>query len=412
MKKILALFLVVWLSVGLAQASDTRDIDTDGNLAVDIADGGTNAKTVTTARTNLGIPQPGTADNQMAQWDSTLNAWRTVSIIEGLINNEAGDGDIDALWSADKTYDMIYGRIINTANIGDWPVAVTTTHLGYLSGATSNIQEQINGLNTNDIDILSSDPVTPVNGDIWYNTTDHSFNIAQAEGKTKFAGTFTANVSYCADRMGAYAFYYGADHTDGETTACLNSTTTSVTTTTGVTIDTSFNTTVGGTKGVVWDGTTNSYLRVPVANTGVTPLSGRVEFTVKTPADVLPVITVPLFEYYNSTQYVNCTIEYSGGSYRIRANHFDGNVVFTNGAYDVTLALDTAYTIIVDWKSDGTNGTIYSKIGTTEVTSSTGVMTTFTEPTAVDFGENLLGGISGPLGVWHFDEIKMGASQR
>jgi len=43
------------------------------------------------------------------------------------------------------------------------------------------------------IDFVTSDPVGPDTNDVWYNSTDHTLNVREAGGTTKFEGTYTAD---------------------------------------------------------------------------------------------------------------------------------------------------------------------------------------------------------------------------
>jgi len=47
----------------------------------------------------------GTVVNQILQWNGSV--WAATSSVEGLIDDTATNGDADALWSADHTYDLI-----------------------------------------------------------------------------------------------------------------------------------------------------------------------------------------------------------------------------------------------------------------------------------------------------------------
>jgi hypothetical protein len=50
-----------------------------------------------------------TADNQVMQ-ATGVGTYAWVDTLEGIINDTAGDGDADAIWSADKTFDMLAGK--------------------------------------------------------------------------------------------------------------------------------------------------------------------------------------------------------------------------------------------------------------------------------------------------------------
>lgn len=77
-------------------------------------------------------------------------------------------------------------------NMISWPTFISATEIGYLDGVTGNVQDQINALTVGSLPSVANDPVYPNNGDAWYNTTDHTINVAQGEGTTKFSGTFVA----------------------------------------------------------------------------------------------------------------------------------------------------------------------------------------------------------------------------
>lgn len=89
-------------------------------------------------------------------------------------------------------YDLPSGGSSTIAGISDWPSGLTATELGYVDGATSNLQAQINALSVGSLPSVTSDPSTPSVGYSWYNSTDHTLNMAQSTGATKFSGTFTA----------------------------------------------------------------------------------------------------------------------------------------------------------------------------------------------------------------------------
>lgn len=73
-----------------------------------------------------------------------------------------------------------------------WPSSISATEVGYLDGLTGNIQSQLNSISAGGIQILSSDPTTPVEGTAWINTTDNSFKVASNTGIYSYSGTFTA----------------------------------------------------------------------------------------------------------------------------------------------------------------------------------------------------------------------------
>jgi hypothetical protein len=57
------------------------------------------------------------------------------------------------------------------------PSATTSTEIGYVSGVTSAIQTQLNSKRAISdggvISVVSTDPVSPTEGQVWYNTTSH-----------------------------------------------------------------------------------------------------------------------------------------------------------------------------------------------------------------------------------------------
>jgi hypothetical protein len=89
-------------------------------------------------------------------------------------------------------YDLPSSGATSISGISDWPSGVSATEVGYLDGVTSGIQSQINALTTGSVPSVSSDPSVPAVGYAWYNSTDHTLNVAQATGSTKFSGTYTA----------------------------------------------------------------------------------------------------------------------------------------------------------------------------------------------------------------------------
>lgn len=58
--------------------------------------------------------------------------------------------------------------------------------------STSYVDTAIAGVTAGSLPSVSSDPAAPAAGYTWYNTTDHTLNVAQASGRTKFSGTYTA----------------------------------------------------------------------------------------------------------------------------------------------------------------------------------------------------------------------------
>lgn len=58
--------------------------------------------------------------------------------------------------------------------------------------STSYVDAAIAGVTAGSLPSVSSDPSAPAAGYTWYNTTDHTLNVAQASGRTKFSGTYTA----------------------------------------------------------------------------------------------------------------------------------------------------------------------------------------------------------------------------
>lgn len=69
--------------------------------------------------------------------------------------------------------------------------AATATALN-AKASTSYVDAAIAGVTAGSLPSVSSDPSAPAAGYTWFNTTDHTLNVAQASGRTKFAGTYTA----------------------------------------------------------------------------------------------------------------------------------------------------------------------------------------------------------------------------
>jgi len=157
-----------------------------------------------TARTNLGLGTAATANTgttigtlPLLVDDGSGNASLAISGINlptlgaysanGTSIDANADGKIDSGFLPEAT-----GGASSLAELSDWPTDVSATEVGYLNGLTGNIQAQINGLTVGSLPSLDDDPAAPEDGYAWYNRTDHTLNVAQWEGHTKFSGTFTA----------------------------------------------------------------------------------------------------------------------------------------------------------------------------------------------------------------------------
>jgi len=143
-----------------------------------------------------GLTSMPTLDNQIIQatGDGTY-AW--TDRIDGLID-DVGVASDSTLRSSlfVQTYVLANKGATAIEGLSDWPGGVTPTELGYIGSVTSDIQSQIDNINSTSISSVNEDPALPAAGQMWFNTSDHSFNVAQATGKTKFAGTFTLNQVY------------------------------------------------------------------------------------------------------------------------------------------------------------------------------------------------------------------------
>lgn len=219
-------------------------------------------------------------------------------------------------------------------------------------------------------------------------------------------------VDYCADKLtGGYSLYYDADYPDGATTACVSGDTETVTlTSTTPTISDTVNTTSGGTYGVLWTPTQNTYLNIPA--TGITPENGRIEFDLVF-TDTAPTSSgMGILEWSTAASaslYVK--LQQSGGNYRLAFYHYDGTTSYigsNSGAY-VALLPNTSNKVAVDWNS--TTGQMVIVLGANTTTSTGQSVGAFTVPIkGVRFGEDIWSEIGNqPVG---FDNIYMGPSQQ
>jgi len=111
-----------------------------------------------TSQFALPVPDGSTA-NDILQWSGS--EWEAQSQIDGLINDSAGDGDTNAVWSANKLFDefalkstiadpTFTGEIgIGSVNVSETELGIlegatlTTTEINYVDGVTSAIQTQL-----------------------------------------------------------------------------------------------------------------------------------------------------------------------------------------------------------------------------------------------------------------------------
>jgi hypothetical protein len=240
-------------------------------------------------------------------------------------------------------------------------------------------------------------------------------DLNSSENPTTAALTINANkeistnfdevLSDCS-ALGTNSLYYDADHSLGTNKACISGSTSDVTFV-GVTADTSVNTTVGGTYGLLWDGVLNKYGDVPA--TGLTPLNGRVSFDVVIPDAVIPGTHAGLFEWHNGADYIRAYIYYVSGVHKLRFRHVKAGVSAADHVSSSQPMSPGPLHVVVDWNS--TTSSTYVQFGSVSSTVSGQVISDFTTPSnGVRYGEDTQSNTwSLPLG---FDNIKFGASQQ
>jgi len=94
-----------------------------------------------------------------------------------------------------STFESNYFNLPDSiAELTDWPSGLTITELSYVDGATSNIQDQIDSINTGSVTVQSADPTSAssegfygatTSGDFFYKSSAGLFNIS--------SGTYTAD---------------------------------------------------------------------------------------------------------------------------------------------------------------------------------------------------------------------------
>lgn len=218
---------------------------------------------------------------------------------------------------------------------------------------------------------------------------------------------------YCVDKLGSYSLYYDADHPGGTAVACKIGGSSSVTLVISD-INTTVNNTGGGTYGILHSGS-NSYARIPVVDSGLTPTNGKVSFDIKLPAS-MPTADISLFEYGNTVNanglFVKLQYNATGAGgqpgFRANVNHCDGSTTNANTSYLASTVLaDSWVTISADWNS--TTGFVNATMTGATNGHVSGAISAFTDTTYIYFGENIMNFSTYNHGV---DNIKTGTSQQ
>lgn len=77
------------------------------------------------------------------------------------------------------------GGVVAIADLSDWPSGLTATELGYVDGATSSLQDQINSLSAGGVTISTATPTTP--GAVYLNDTTHVLSVASSTGVATYS---------------------------------------------------------------------------------------------------------------------------------------------------------------------------------------------------------------------------------